>query len=167
MADNQEHGQLNRAARRHGLAAHPSVDGTTPIMLDRERHLSFDLEAAEGFQTDTGINVLEKGLPFLTPPDAGLIGKFLWYSLRHEDPELTIEQVRHMVGLHNLYPVISAISGMYLASVPKAVVESLRPLVVKHPSSPIGENSGPSGDMTSDSPTANSGDSPGDSSVAS
>jgi hypothetical protein len=164
MGSNQ--GQLNRAERRHNLSAHPSVDGTTTIMLDRERHMRCDFDVIEAFQADTGINVLE-GVPFLKPPDVVLIGKFVYHCLRPEDPDITLPEVRKMLGLHNMWQVVETISQLYMSSIPKEVQDALRPLVMNPSPSLVGEPSGPLDGTTSGSVSPISGDAPGGSSVAS
>ena len=76
-------------------------DKGVPIMLDKPRHIKYDLNAFEKVYKLTGMNLLDgKTLTqMVTPEDFKIL---LWAGLIHEDKRLTLEQVGAMVSMGNI-----------------------------------------------------------------
>lgn len=75
-----------------------------PIELDRTRYLRYSLGTLREIRAEFGAEALAKGI------EDDAVAKFLWYGLRHEDAELTVEAVEEMVDLQNLPMVLDAVS---------------------------------------------------------
>jgi len=87
------------------------------ISLDRERHLRFDFNAVRYFEKETGKNLMASGV--LTNLSGTDMVVLLWACLRHEDKDLTIDDVGGMVHFGNIGLVSGALAEMYAANVPK------------------------------------------------
>jgi hypothetical protein len=74
-------------------------------MLDRERRLRFTFATRRQMLEELGgEEKLREGL------SGDSLCKVLWYGLKHEDPELTLEQVEEIVDLENLRETVAAMS---------------------------------------------------------
>ncbi len=82
----------------------PTPTRGVPLMLDKKRRLRFSLKTMRLLREEFGDKTLTTGL------GQDSIGKFLWYGLKHEDPELTIDQVEEMIDLEQLTEVLEAIA---------------------------------------------------------
>ena len=97
-----------------------------PIMLDKERHLLYDVNALIDLGDELGLNLLTAdGGEELTgkmvrddatgeetfvsvQPSFRRVRAIVWAGLRHEDETLTVRQVGAMLDPTNLAPVIEA-----------------------------------------------------------
>lgn len=103
-----------------------------PVMLDKERHLRFTLNAiiaiGERVSELRGQEVtLEKILEGGTVP----LKEFkilLWAALKHEDPGLTEDQVGDIVDVENLPRIQSAMEQAFKEQKPKGSGASRPPL---------------------------------------
>lgn len=91
----------------------PPIDSDRVVMLDRERHMRLDFYALALAEEKTGRNMLtgegwgfqardREGNPTGEPAkrlNATEISTLIWACLVHEDPELTVEDVRKMLSL--------------------------------------------------------------------
>ena len=82
-------------------------------MLDRERYIRFSLKTLSALRAELGKDALEKGF------DPALIGKFLWYGLRENDPTLTVEEVEDLVDLEHLPEIVAVITKATGSGEPK------------------------------------------------
>lgn len=78
--------------------------GVLITCLDRERHLRFTLKTIREMREEFGEDALAKGI------QQEAIAKLLWYGLKHEDAELTPDQVEEMVDLEHLGDVMEAVA---------------------------------------------------------
>jgi len=78
-----------------------------PIVLDKLRHLRYTLRTIRKIREEFGADAIEDGVP------AALLGKFVWYGLTHEDPDLSLEQVEEMVDGQNLEEVSNALLAAF------------------------------------------------------
>lgn len=88
-----------------------------PVMLDRERHLKFDLNAFAELEDlygdiNTAFEAMQKG-------SIKAIRAMLWAGLVHEDKDLTLEKVGEMVHLGNVNEVMNAITQAISEAMPK------------------------------------------------
>jgi hypothetical protein len=97
-----------------------------PILLDKERHLLYDVNALIDLGDELGLNLLTpEGWQELTgktvrddrtgeetfipvEPTFRRVRAIVWAGLRHEDETLTVRQVGAMLDPTNLGPVIEA-----------------------------------------------------------
>jgi hypothetical protein len=97
-----------------------------PIVLDKERHLLYDVNALIDLGDELGLNLLTaEGWQELTgkmvrddvtgeetfvsvQPHFRRVRAIVWAGLRHEDETLTVRQVGAMLDPTNLAPVIEA-----------------------------------------------------------
>lgn len=84
------------------LFEYSAVD-PVPVMLDHERHLLFTNRALKDIQRETGINPFNGDEWDETSRTPDGLAVLLWAGLRHEDPDLTIEQVDEWIMLPRLY----------------------------------------------------------------
>lgn len=70
--------------------------GVRIMTLDRERYLRYSFATRKKMLADLGG---EERFKQLAGDDLPLV---LWYGLRHEDPELTVEQVEELIDLEHL-----------------------------------------------------------------
>ena len=121
----------------------------TPIYLDRERHLRFDLEALAMIEDECGVDLINNvgGLKEL---NVRQIGTIVWAGLTHEDPELdcddpqerkmAIRRIRRMIDLDNISQVMEAFEGAFSNAMPEATDDD-PPLAQESPLD--GSSSGP------------------------
>lgn len=81
---------------------------TVPITLDRERHLLLDFNAIAHAEEATRRNLLSTRT--LMRVDATLLTALLWGALLHEDPQLTLADVRRLVTFRNVAAVNAAVN---------------------------------------------------------
>jgi len=81
-----------------------STKGVLITCLDRDRYLRFSLKTIREMRDEFGEDALEKGI------NQEAISRLLWYGLRHEDSELTADQVEEMVDLEHLSEVMEAVA---------------------------------------------------------
>ena len=81
----------------------------TPIKLDRERHLRFDLNALELIEDITGKPITEIG----ENVSLKVLKAMIYGGLKWEDKELTPIQVGEMISLDNIKEVSQAISDAF------------------------------------------------------
>jgi hypothetical protein len=87
-----------------GVETTPTPTRGVPILLDRERHIRFSMGTVRKLREELGENALEEGVA------VDMLPRLMWYGLKHEDPELTVEQVEELVDLENLLDVMNVIS---------------------------------------------------------
>ena len=110
---------------------------STPITLDKERKLVFDLGAMSWFEKETGINIMteniwlkrgklidvntKEGVIKIPEPEISATNllALLWACLLREDPNIKIEEVGHMVGNHNVVEVTIALMIAFNQGMPK------------------------------------------------
>lgn len=90
----------------------------TPILLDKERHIAFDLNAVCALEDRFGncFQALEK----LRSGTVKAARTFLWAGLVHEDPALTEEQVGSFITMMNLEEISLALVEAVSNSFPQA-----------------------------------------------
>ena len=88
-----------------------------PVVLDRPRTLLFDFNALALFEEATGLSVLAGGM---TVGSVRELRAFLWAGLRHEDPDLTLEDVGRMVHSGNMAALMAQITAALSLAMPKA-----------------------------------------------
>lgn len=76
------------------------ANAKVPIILDKPRHLLYDLNALAAFEEATGKSFLGgMSLEALTTKD---LRALIWAGLLHEEPELTLQYVGSIVHAGNL-----------------------------------------------------------------
>lgn len=95
----------------------PMNKKTIEINLDKKRTLRFDMNAMAEFEDISGKPFFgwAQTMQNMTAKD---LRSFLWACLRHEDKELTPEQVGAMITADNLLDVQKSLSDMYVANTP-------------------------------------------------
>lgn len=90
----------------------PTPSRGIPVELDRTRRVRYSLRTLRELCEEFGVDLDELDELELK---ISTLGKFLWYGLRHEDPELTVEDVEDLVDMQNIQPlrdaVLEAIGG--------------------------------------------------------
>ena len=101
-------------------------------MLDKERHIRFDLNAFAELEEATG-KTLTDSIDDIGKGSLKTVRTVLWAGLAWEDPELTPQMVGSYIGMHNLSAVTEALTEAISAALPmddvKNVVEP--PTIVK------------------------------------
>lgn len=93
-----------------------------PIVLDKGRNLRLDFNAIATAEELTGKNILAAGA--LTEPSARDVRALLFAMLKHEDANLTLEDVGAMLHPGNVLAVTQAIkAAIEQAMPPKAEAE--------------------------------------------
>lgn len=87
------------------------------IELDQPRHLVFDFNAIRTMEKETGRNMLKPNA--WADLSASDIVVFIWACLKHEDPQLTIDQVGAMIHSGNMAYVLERVTAITGQSVPK------------------------------------------------
>lgn len=82
----------------------PTPTRGVPIQLDRLRHIRFSLKTTKAMREKFGADTLKDGF------DQDKIAELLWFGLKWEDSDLTVDQVEEMVDLENLVEVMKAVS---------------------------------------------------------
>lgn len=95
----------------------PTPTRGVPVQLDRERHLRFTLRTIREIRTEFGMDALTEGVSMEA------IAKLLWYGLKHEDPDLTVEAVEELVDMQNLTELIQAVTAATGGRMPTVVEE--------------------------------------------
>jgi hypothetical protein len=86
------------------------------ITLDRERNLKLNMNSMRYFEEITGDSLFKIGENF----SATHLQALVYACLRHEDKELTLEQVGDMIDMDNMQEVSEAIGEMMNNSKKKA-----------------------------------------------
>jgi hypothetical protein len=88
------------------------------IKLDKERHLSFDLNAL--CELEEKYETLAKALNVISSsPSMKDIRYILYLALAHEDEELTEKQVGKLITINNVNEVIDALGESLNISLPE------------------------------------------------
>ncbi len=98
------------------------INPVVTIMLDKERHLRFDLNAMAAFEEATGKNIFEeevvkKIINKTSPRD---LRALLWSMILHEDEALTIKQVGAWVNINNVREATLKAVEAWASAMPKA-----------------------------------------------
>lgn len=88
-----------------------------PIMLDKERHLKFDLNAFAELEELYGD--FQVAMDAMTKGSIKAIRAMLWAGLIHEDENLTIKQVGSMIDMTNINEVMTSITKAINEAMPK------------------------------------------------
>lgn len=75
------------------------VTDPVSIELDRVRHLRMDFEAMDLIAEQTGINLLGPDPLAREKMTPKAIATIIWACLLHEDPALTLDEVKRMPGM--------------------------------------------------------------------
>ena len=99
----------------------PSAVRTVEIQLDKTRNLRMGLGAMKRIQELTGDNPWDGNVWGNLSRDTNKLAVWLWQCLRHEDPELTLEQVEEMDGteLSNIPYIIDRLGMLWGFSMPE------------------------------------------------
>lgn len=107
-----------------------------PIELEGQMHyLRYSLKTMRELREEFGPDAIEKGL------DQNLIGKLIWYGLKHEESALTLDQVEEQVDLENLTDIMKVVaqatgSRARLELVPQVSDESVAEAVTEAAAGP-------------------------------
>jgi len=105
------------------------VKPQVPIVLDKPRVLLMDMNAMVEFEKATGKNMLQQTATSITAKD---LRALLWACLKHEDKDLTIEQVGSMIHAGNLQEVSEKLGEAWEVASPD-VEEGAAPLAQDPP----------------------------------
>lgn len=92
----------------------PIVD----VELDRPRKLKYDFKAMRLIEKETGKNTLNSKI--WQEMNATDLSIFLWAGLKHEDPDLTVEQVEEILHPGNMAETIYKVGEAWGLSMPEA-----------------------------------------------
>jgi hypothetical protein len=121
------------------------------VMLDKERHLRFDLNALVDIEEGTGKSLADVFSAGNRIPLKDF-RTVLWAGLKAEDPSLTQEQVGALVGAENFTELNDSVDRAFSASQPEPTEGEPKNGASPHAnqkakgartSSPTGETSGP------------------------
>lgn len=82
---------------------HKPTRGVPITIAGRERCLRYSLKTIEEVQEKLGEDAIEKGVP------VAKLAQLLWYGLKAEDPELSLDQIKDDVDLEHLHELMPAI----------------------------------------------------------
>jgi len=88
------------------------------IELDKPRNLKFDFAALMAFEKETGKNVLSDNV--WQDMSATDLVTLLWAALKHEDKELTLEQVGSMIHFDNVAEISQKLQEAFAQAMPDA-----------------------------------------------
>ena len=92
------------------------------VMLDKERHLKYDLNAWAEIEDRYGS--IDKAMQVLSSGSAKAVRFMLWAGLIHEDESLTEKQVGAMIsGINDLQQLIKALDAAMAGSLPQEAPE--------------------------------------------
>ena len=91
------------------------------IILDRERHLTLDLNAMVLFEEKTGLSLFGLDTGKLR---ASELRALIWACLVHEDTNLTIEQVGARITLDNMAEMTTGPTGGFNRALPEKPAEA-------------------------------------------
>jgi hypothetical protein len=86
------------------------------LKLDRVRKVRMDLGALEDAEDVSGHPFLVKGMNDLS---SKALSALVWASCKHEDPDLTREQVRGMIHAGNLNDTIEVLAHALMQAIPE------------------------------------------------
>ena len=97
------------------------VNPRVPIMLDKERHLLLTFRGMISFQQVTGKDLRDGKVISDMAKGASLedMEALLWACLLHEDRELTLEDVGHLIHTKNMFEVLEAINQVFVLAAPE------------------------------------------------
>lgn len=78
------------------VMAQPRIIKPIPIVLDRARTLVMDFAAMEAFETATNLSAWSREAWDGNPRH---LAALIWAALLHEDPDLTLDQVKRMPSM--------------------------------------------------------------------
>lgn len=90
---------------------------TVPIMLDKERHLKFDLNAFAELEEAYGN--IEEALKAMEKGSIKALRAVLWAGLIHEDENLTQKDVGALIGLTDLEDLAKSLSTAMQSHLPQ------------------------------------------------
>ena len=90
---------------------------SVPVMLDKERHIRFDLNAFAELEEVTG-KTLTDSIDDIGKGSLKTVRTVLWAGLVWEDPELTPVMVGSFIGMHNLSEVTVALTDAISSALP-------------------------------------------------
>jgi len=94
---------------------------TVTINLDKERHLTLNLNAMVAFEKATGKSLFQPdSLKEMTASD---IRALLWACMLQEEPALTLEQVGAMITFDNMAEVNQAIAKAWEVNSPDPLAQ--------------------------------------------
>lgn len=93
------------------------AQGFVEVKLDKPRHFRYDFNALVELEEHTGVDLLA-GAGW-QPTKFADIRWFVWLGLKHEDAELTEEQVGAMLGMDNLTEVTDAMNRAFDLAMPE------------------------------------------------
>lgn len=88
------------------MTGNPTPTRGVPVQLaadDRVRHLRYSMRTLKEIRAKFGDQVLSKSW------EGDAVAELLWYGLKHEDPNLTIEQIEDLVDLEHLEEIMKAV----------------------------------------------------------
>jgi hypothetical protein len=90
------------------------VNPVIPVQLDRPRNLRITFNTLVEIEKETGKSIMDQA----TWQNLGVrdLRVILWAALKHEDPDLTIEDVGRMLGPQNMETVANAIGKAFEVS---------------------------------------------------
>lgn len=100
------------------------INPSVPIELDRPRNLRLDLNAMVAFEEASGKSMFKlKSMENLSVAD---LRALLWASLRHEDKDLTLEQVGGLVDLGNMEYIAGRLAEAWAVALPAQSEKKVR-----------------------------------------
>ena len=88
------------------------------ILLDKERHLKFDLNAMAAYEEATGESLL--GGLAKESIGARQLRALLWACLIHEDEKLTLKEVGSWINTDNIEEISGRISAAFQSAIPES-----------------------------------------------
>ncbi len=90
------------------------VNPQIPIELDKPRTLWLNFNAMRLFEKETG----KKFVNSLSDPSIDDLTVILWAALKHEDPDVTVDQLGEALGLGDIEYVMGKIMEAWEAATP-------------------------------------------------
>lgn len=95
-----------------------------PIMLDKERHLLYDLNAFAELEEVFG--TVEEALRALESGKLKALRAIIWCGLIHEDESISISDVGALIGLADIEPVALALNEAISSAMPQQEVSETK-----------------------------------------
>jgi hypothetical protein len=89
-----------------------------PVLLDKERHLVFDLNAICELEDKFGS--VKKAFDEMSKGSMKVMRTFLWAGLIHDDENLTEKQVGALIGMSNIQEISKKVEEAVSESLPEA-----------------------------------------------
>ena len=122
---------------------------------DVERTLRYTLRAMKEAAEEFGGSIAS--IDVLKTIDEQNLGKLIWYGLRADQPDITVEQVEDLIDPPMLPYVMQQYRAALTAAIPEAPKNEQSEQPIAETTEPTGSPSGASDDTTSDSLTMTSG----------